>query len=308
MAVGFTDALPLDRNRDWGVRVPGERDRGVGAFVSVVSPGYLEALGIRVVAGRLITDADRTGGEPVVVIGQALAHALWPGADPLNRTLEVGDAKRHRVVGVVGDLRNLALDEAPPPQMYFPLAQNPSGYIGSLDLVVRATGDAPASRQVMAAAVRFVDPSQPIGRLRTLDDLVARAVSPRRFLLWLIGGFAVMALVLASLGIYGVIAQGVAQRRREIGIRLALGATAGEILRAVMGQALLLAIAGLAFGLIAAFALTKTIASLLYDLSATDTATHVAVTALLLLVTLLAALVPARRAARVDPATALRAE
>jgi predicted permease len=307
LAVGFTDALPLDRNRDWGVVVPGERNRGISAYVSLVSPGYLDALGVKVAEGRLFTDADRSDSEHVVVIGQALAHVLWPNTDALGRVLGLND-KTYRVVGVVGDLRNLALEETPQPQMYFALTQNPSGYIGSLDLVVRATTDAAAARQVMAAAVRGVDPAQPIGRLRTLDDLVARSVSPRRFLLALITAFAVMALVLASLGIYGVIAQGVAQRRREIGIRLALGATAGEILRAVIGQALLLALAGLALGLIATFALTKTIASLLYGLSATDAATHLIVVALLFTVALLAALVPARRAARVDPASALRAD
>jgi predicted permease len=304
-AVGFTDALPLDRNRDWSVRVPGEPDRNVTAMVAMISPGYLEALGVPVVAGRLFSDADHADGERVVLVGRTLARRLWNGADPIDRIVEVGRGRRHRVVGVVGDLRTEALDQAPGPQIYFLLVQNPSR---SLDLVVRAPADTSSVRRLMTDAVRSVDPAQPIGRLRTMDDLVATSVSPRRFLLWLIGGFAAMALVLASLGIYGVIAHGVTQRRREIGIRLALGATAGGVQRGVLAQAVWLALGGLALGSSAALALGQTLSTLLYGVSSSDLTTHATVAALLLVVAALAGYLPSRRAARVDPTVALRAE
>ncbi len=303
-AVGFTDALPLDRNRSWDVHPHGDRSRDEDANVAVVTPGYLEALGVKLIAGRLFDDTDRADGERVIVLGQTLATRLWPGADPLNHLVDVGK-DTPRVIGVIADVRQTALDEPPGPQAYFPLSQNP---IRSLDLVVRTAAEESASRQMLSTAVRSVDPAQPIGRVRTMNDLVDTAVSPRRFLLWLIGAFAAMALVLATLGIYGVVAHGVAQRRREIGIRVALGATAGEVQRAVIRQALTLALTGLTIGLIATYALTQIIVSLLYAVHATDPLTHAAVAALLLAIALLAGFIPARGAARIDPATALRAD
>jgi cell division protein FtsX len=182
----------------------------------------------------------------------------------------------------------------------------------SLDLVLRTTARHQAGAlqpaAIMRAAVGAVDRNQPVGRFRTMDDLVSRAVSARSFLLWLLGGFAAMALVLASLGVYGVMAYGVLQRKREIGIRMALGATAGAMQWAVLRQVLVLAILGLAIGLAGAFALGGVMASLLYEVESNDPTTLVSVVVLLVAVAAVAGYLPARRAAGVDPTVALRSE
>jgi ABC-type antimicrobial peptide transport system permease subunit len=179
--------------------------------------------------------------------------------------------------------------------------------MGSLDLVVRTSQDATGALALMRNAVRTVNPNQTIGKFRTMDDLVARAVSPRRFLLWLLAAFAAIALFLAALGIYGVIAYGVAQRRQEIGIRMALGASAASVLRSVLGHSIGLTVLGWMLGGLGAFALSRLLSSLLYETQATDLRIFLLVGIVLLLVTSLASYGPARRAARIDPAITLRA-
>jgi ABC-type antimicrobial peptide transport system permease subunit len=202
-------------------------------------------------------------------------------------------------------VRNTALEEAPRNQLYLPLTRNP---MLSLDLVVRTSASVAPILATIREAVHAADPSQPIGRFRTMDDLVARATSQRRFLLWLLGAFGAIALVLASLGTYGVIAYGVAQRRGEIGIRLALGAPAGSVQWTVLKRTMLFAAAGVAIGLAAAFVLGRSMTSLLYEVKSTDPATFVAVVFVLIVVAGLSSYLPARRAARVDPLVALRYE
>jgi cell division protein FtsX len=207
-------------------------------------------------------------------------------------------------VGIVGSVRQSSLDQQPGYEFYLPLQQYP---MGSLDLVVRTSQDATSALALMRNAVRTVNPNQTIGKFRTMEDLVARAVSPRRFLLWLLAAFAGIALFLAALGIYGVIAYGVAQRRQEIGIRMALGASATTVQGAVLKQSLGLMAAGWILGGLGALALSRLLASLLYETQPTDINTFLLVGFVLLLVTSVASYAPARRAARIDPAITLRA-
>jgi predicted permease len=306
-AAGLTDALPLDRNRTWGVRVPGRAypdGQAPLAFVYVVGPGYLRAMGIPLRQGRDFTESDLGEGPIVGLVNESLARVLFEGRDPIGQEAATGDT-RFTVAGVVADVRQSSLDETPAAQMYLPY-----GRVGGVSSEVILRSALPPSALVASvrSALRDFDPSLTASDVRPLTDLVDRAVSPRRFLLSLLAGFAGVGLLLASLGIYGVISYGVAQREQEIGVRMALGATAAAVRRQVLGETLQLAVAGLGLGLLAALALAQLIAALLYGTSPADPATFGVTAALLLGVAAIAGFVPALRASRVDPMTALRAE
>lgn len=306
-AAGLTDALPLDRNRTWDARVEGQvypDGQHPGAFVYVVGPGYLRAMGIPIRKGRDLSDRDTGDGPLSGVINESLARVLFQDREPLGQEAWTG-SNRFTVVGVVADVRQSSLDETPASQMYLPY-----GRVGgvSSEIVVRSTLPASTLVPSLRAAMRELDPTLAVSEVRPLTDLVDRAVSPRRFLLSLLGGFAGVGLLLASLGIYGVISYGVAQRVQEIGVRMALGATGGVVRRQVLRETLQLAVAGLGAGLLAALALSRVMAALLYDTSPADPATLAATAVLLLAVAAIAGYIPALRASRVDPMTALRAE
>ena len=305
--VGLTDALPLDRNRTWGVGVPGQ-DYPEGqypmAFVYVTGPGYFGAMGIPIIKGRDFNEHDTAESAPVGILNQSLARLLYGARDPIGQTAQTG-SNTFTVVGVVADVRQSSLDEAPATQMYMPLTR--SGGI-SADLIVRSTLPPAALVATVRSALAEVDRSMSIVEVRPLTELVERAVSPRKFLLSLLAGFAGIGLLLASLGIYGVVSYGVAQRVQEIGVRMALGATARSVRGLVLRETLRLAAVGIAIGLLASVALARLIAALLYDTSPADPITFVATGALLVAVAAVAGYVPAHRASRVDPMTALRAE
>ena len=308
-AAGITDALPLGRNRTWGAPARGvtyERGRFPFAFPRIVSDGYAPAMGIPLVAGRHILPSDTATSEPVIVINETMARALWPGQDPIGKYVLGGCAKERRVVGVVGDVRHLALEQESGNEMYIPMRQ--CGDQPSADLVVRSA--LPASR--LAAAIRArlqsVAPNLPGNDFRTLQQIVDRSVSPRRFLVLLLGGFAVFALVLASLGIYGLISYSVGQRTQEIGIRMALGASARDVQGGIIRQTLTLAAIGLVLGTAASWLTARSAAGLLFGVTARDPATFVAMLVVLTVVAAVAGYLPARRASRIDPMVALRAE
>jgi predicted permease len=306
-AAGLTDALPLDRNRTWGVGVPGQaypEGQYPMAFVYVTGPGYFRAMGIPLVKGRDFTEHDTGEGASVGILNESLARQLYGTQDPIGQTAQTGD-NTFTVVGVVADVRQSSLDEAAATQMYMPFARG--GGVSS-DLIVRSTLPPAALVASLRAALAEVDRSMSIVEVRPLTELVERAVSPRKFLLSLLGGFAGVGLLLASLGIYGVISYGVAQRGQEIGVRMALGATGSSVRALVLWETLRLALAGIAIGLLASFALARLIAAMLYDTSPADPMTFVATGALLVTVAAIAGYVPALRASRVDPMTALRAE
>jgi predicted permease len=305
-AAGLTDALPLGRNRSWGAPAKGQvypPGKFPNAFVRVVSDGYLKALGISLIAGRDISERDIPSGEPVIVVNETMARTLWPGQNAIGQLMRA--CGERRVVGVVGDVRHLALEQASGMEMYLPMRQCQD--ISSVDLVVRSSLPPAELAASVRAALTPIAPNIPGKDFRTLQQLVDKSVSPRRFVALLLGGFAMFALVLASLGIYGVISYGVNQRTQEIGIRMALGASASRLQAGIIGQTLGLAAAGILIGAVASRVLARALGGMLFGVTATDPLTFLGMPAILTMVAVAAGYLPARRASRIDPSIALRA-
>jgi predicted permease len=305
LAAGFTDALPFAGDRSWGVAGLGQvypRGHMPEAYIRVVSDGYFEAAGIPVREGRNFTDQDRATSEPVVIVNETLARTLWPGQAALGQ--KVSQNRGRRVVGVVADVRHEALETTGGSEMYLPMRQTAD--YSQIDLVVRTTLPENVLTAEVRAALRPVDPNLPVHAFQPLQDLVDRAVSPRRFLVVLLAGFAGFALLLASLGIYAVISQSVNQRTQEIGIRMALGASAADVQRRILFGTLGLVGLGLGLGLAISRLLTAALGSLLFGVTPGDPATFVGMAALLTAVAALAGYVPAWRASRIDPMVTLR--
>jgi putative ABC transport system permease protein len=266
-----------------------------------VTPGYFRTVGVRLLRGRDITARDRGDAPGVVVINEAFAKLHFPNEDPIGRRLVRGAwwpnmPSTFEIIGVIRDERFLGLATDADPATYFPHAQMP---FGDMNLIVEAHGDP-------APLIWAVDRDIPLDDLRTMDDLVGGSLARPRFVGLLLGLFAAAALLLAAMGIYGVLSYTVAQRTSEIGIRMALGAQRGEVVRAVVGQGLALTALGIAIGGAAAVALTRVLAGMLFGVSPTEPGVFAAVAALLVVVAGLAAWIPARNASRVDPLIALR--
>jgi putative ABC transport system permease protein len=276
-----------------------------------VSPGYFELMGIRLRRGRLFSAVDRMGTMPVAVIDESMARALWPGEDPLGKRLrdnDSGDAW-YTVVGVVGDIHESALKDDVHPEFYELTSQVPAASVPfMMRIVVRTDGDPLSLVSGIQDVVHHVDPNQPVSRIRTMDQVVANTLAGSRFSLLLLGLFAALALVLSIVGIYGVTSYAVAQRRRELGLRMALGAQRKGILGLVVRETGALAGLGIALGLAAALASTRLLGSLLFGVGAIDPATFLAASLGVLAISLSAAWLPGRRATRVDPIVALRTE
>jgi len=308
-SAGITDALPLGRNRSWGARAKGvayERGKSPTAFVRVVSEGYVAAMGIPVVAGRDLLTSDEAKTEPVMLVNQTTARTLWPGQDAIGQYILGPCAKERRVVGVVGDVRHLALEQEAGNEMYIPMRQCTD--LSSADLVVRSAVPPEQLAGTLRAALQPIAADLPRNDFRVLQQLVDRSVSPRRLVVLLLGGFAVFALVLASLGIYGLISYSVTQRTQEIGIRIALGASARHVQGRVVMQTLSLAATGMVCGAVASWLLARAAGGLLFGVTAADPGTFLGMLAVLGGAALVAGYLPARRASRVDPLVALRAE
>ena len=308
-AAGITDALPLGRNRTWGPRAKGvtyERGRFPSAFVRVVSDGYPAAMGIPIRAGRDIAPSDTPTSEPVIMVNETMARTLWPGQDPIGKIVLNACAPERRVIGVVGDVRHLALEQISGNEMYLPMRQCDD--VPSYDLVVRSTlAPAPLARAILEA-LKPLAPNLAGNAFRTLQQIMDASVSPRRFTVLLLGGFAAFALVLASLGIYALISYSVSQRTQEIGIRMALGATALDIQRQIVGQTLWLTAIGVTAGAAASWALARGLEGLLFEVTASDPRTYVGMLLVLTMVATIAGYLPARRASGIDPMAALRSE
>jgi putative ABC transport system permease protein len=307
-SAGLTDSLPLGRNRNWGIAAKGETyspDTYPVAFPRIVDPNYIRTMRIPLLAGREFTEHDNADSRKVLIINQTMASRLWPGHDPIGQ-IALNGGEEWQVVGVVGDVRHSALDQKAGLEMYFPMAQQPDW--GSMDLVIRAKLPIESLVSSVRTGIRSVDPDLPNSDFQTLEHIIDQTVSPRRFVTLLLGGFSLLALVLASLGIYGVISYSVNQRTNEIGIRIALGAQASSVLKLIIAQGARLALVGLALGLTSAFVLTRVLSSLLFGVGSTDPLTFAGIAVLLTAVALAACYVPARRATKVDPMVALRYE
>jgi putative ABC transport system permease protein len=246
----------------------------------------------------------------VVIVSEGLAKRYFPGMDPVGKRIDflgdVGKPVWSTIVGVVGDVKQRGLDDRQHSQFYVPYRQ--TGFAAGLTFVVRSTGSPSAVIGSIRNAVRRIDPQLAVYDLRTMEQVAARSVAERRFTTFLLALFAGLALVLACIGLYGVMAYSVTQRTQEIGIRMALGAQAGDVLRMILNQSVKLTIVGLIVGTLASVALTRFIASLLFDVDPTDPVTLISVSLLLAVVSILASYIPARRAARVNPVVALRYE
>jgi putative ABC transport system permease protein len=273
--------------------------------VQSVMPGYAAAMRIPVLAGREFDEHDDAPNAPkVVLINRALARRYWPNESAVGKRIWVGRVDQpFQVTGVLGDVRNLNLAEDVKPEMDFPYALLPGL---PLNLIVRTAGDPHAMTKAVEQCVLALDREQPVTAVRTMSEILEQGAAQPRFTTSLLSSLALAALALAIVGIYAAIAYSVTERMQEMGIRVALGADRGAILRLVLGRGMLLAGAGIAIGVAASFALTRLMASLLYRVSATDPATFAAAPALFALVALLASYVPARRATRVDPIETLR--
>jgi putative ABC transport system permease protein len=281
----------------------------VRAHPRLVTPGYLAMMGVPLVRGRFFTARDADGAPPVVIINEAAARRFWPDEDPIGKRIgfNIGPEPRLReIVGIVGDIKHAGLDADSNPEAYLPHLQTNFFSPASMNVVVRSASGAAIVAPLLRAAVAELDKDQPLGVIRSLDDLIAGSVAPRRLNLVLLVGFAAVALTLTAFGLYGVMAYLVAQRTREIGVRMALGATRSSVLQLVLRQAGVMALAGIAIGLVGALALTRFLATLLFGVSTTDPIVYAAVAALLSVVALLAVAIPSARATRVDPLSALR--
>lgn len=294
-AFNFEGHAPFNRNQDTPIPV------------GVVSPNYFKALSIPLIAGRTFDDHDTVEGPRVALINQATARRFYPNEDPVGKRISFGckEGLCRTIVGVVGNIKQEKLTAEATPEIYVPYLQLP---VAGMTLFVRSTSDPLTLVGPLRDQMRQLDKDQPLYHIRTLNQRLSESMAQPRSLMWLFSGFAVLALALTMVGIYGVISFSVAQRTHEIGIRMALGAERRNVLRLIIGQGLRLVGMGLVLGALAAFALTRLMVKLLYGVSATDPITFVAVGLLLAGVALLASYIPARRATKVDPLVALRYE
>ncbi len=283
---------------------------GAPILLDGVSPGYFQTMGIRLLKGRSFTESDSADAPRVAILSESFARQAFKGRDPLGQRIDYVEPgwlnpAELTVVGVVSDVRNAALDQEPLPELFTPDVQQP---FFIMTFVVRSKGDPRGLASDVRQAVLSVDKNQPLSELQTMDDVLATSIAPQRFRMLLIGLFALLALVLAGVGIYGLVAYSVAQRTHEIGVRMALGAQRRDVMKLLLGEGALLAVVGVGPGVAGAFWLTRFFSSLLFGVKPTDPVTFLLVSMVLVGVVLLASYIPARRAMRVDPMVALRHE
>ena len=311
-SAGAINYLPLTGMASaTGFRIVGRPDPGAGnelvTGVRVVDPHYFRSMGMPLLKGREFTERDNQQSPHVLIISQTLAQRYFPNEDPIGKKLNVEwhNTPSEEIVGVVGDILHDGLDARPEAMIYWPAARMPYQF---MTLVVRTDGDPMNMASTVIKEIRAMDPDQAVSDLRIMNTVVAESVSRQRFNMMLLGIFAAVALALAAVGIYGVMAYSVTQRTQEIGVRMALGASRNHVVRMVVGHGFILALAGVGFGLAAAFGLTRLMKSLLFGITATDPVTYAGLSLLLVTVAAIACYIPARRATRIDPLVALRYE
>ena len=312
VAAGSIGRLPMDGGNSGSWYYPADRPEPVASErprgdISVVSPDYFAAMRIPLMLGRDFASGDRIGSPHVAIINQTAARALFGGDNAVGRRLKVAwnDAREVEIVGVVADIRHGRLQASPEPCLFLPNAQQPFPFSA---LVIRTAGNPTAVASAVKAEIHALDPDQGIGRIESMETIIADTIAPSKIQTVLVGVFAALALTLASIGIYGVLACSVALRTREIGVRLALGASPLSACRFVAGQGCRLVAIGLTIGLGASGILTRFIRGLLFEVEPLDPAAFAAVTALVCLVAVAACAIPAARATRIDPAIVLRDE
>jgi putative ABC transport system permease protein len=314
-SVGAINTLPLDKGPTAGFRIEGRPpltpDKWPGGNYRTVSTDYFRAMNIPLVQGRAFSERDTETAPLVMIVNQALANRDFPNENPVGKRINLGntDAKGQlvwwEIIGVAANVRSLELREEATPEFYLSSLQDS---FTNMFVVVRTSVEPTAVAASVRRAAAEVDKSAAVSDVRTMERIVSAAVTQPRLNLFLLGLFSGIALLLSAAGIYGVTAYSVTQRTHEFGIRMALGAQVGDVLRMILKQGMLLISAGLAVGLLASFALTRLLRTLLFGVSVTDPLTFVAITSLLTLVALLACYIPARRATKVDPLVALRYE
>ena len=309
-SVAVSSGLPLRPSRYSPLLPEGSPEAPLGQrpifSIQAISEGFFETMGIPFLRGRAFRDADKEYAPQVAIINEAFARRFWPSESALGKRIFVGTAPQPAVVaGVVGNVKNIRLAVESVPELYYPMTQRPSP---SMNLVVRCAGDPRALAAPVRAQVFSIDKQQPVTNVRTMEQHLATSITPNRLTALLLVVFSAMALIVATVGLYGLIAYSTAQRTQEMGIRVALGALPGDLRRLVLRQGLLLGISGVSLGLAGSYGLSRLIESLLYEVSPTDAWTFGFCAVLLLAITLLASYVPARRAARCDPSLALRYE
>jgi putative ABC transport system permease protein len=313
-SAGVINYLPLQQwGYNGGITIEGQGPYEPGreplAEFRAISPDYFRTMGVPLVGGRFFTAQDQSNSAPVVIVNQALARRYLSGQDPIGKRIRaIGDDWR-TVVGVVGDVRQSGVTQAARAEVFVPTPQATwTGLTQTMSLAVRADAEPEALVSAVRNTVREIDPAQPVFNVKTMEAVVADSVSDRRLNMLLLGIFAAVALTLAVIGIYSVMSYTVSQHTREIGIRMALGAQPMDVLKLVVGQGMSLTLVGVGLGVTGAFGLTRLMASLLYGVTATDPLTFAVVSALMVIVALLACYLPARRATKVDPMVALRVE
>ena len=320
VGAGYTTAMPLTGMTAHGFTIEGQQaDPNVNwnAIHRQISPDYFRAMGIELRQGRAFNAGDDERAVPVVAVNETMARQFWPGENAIGKRFKAGALDSPEpwltIVGVVADVRQVGVDAPVKAEMYVPYRQfvresKVYPIFAPRDLVIRTTAEPLSLVPAVRLAVREVDPYQPLANIRTMDEVLERVTAQRRTGMTLLTAFAALALLLAALGIYGVLSYFVVQHTPEIGVRMALGAQRGDVLRLVLGKGMRLALAGIVIGLVGAFALTRLMESLLFGVSAVDPLTFAGVAGLLAIVALLACYIPARRAMKVDPMVALRYE
>jgi putative ABC transport system permease protein len=315
-SAGMVMSLPLTgSSMNRGFRVEGrpapKADENVTMDFQIVSPSYFSTLEIPIKQGRGLSGADTETSERVIVINSAMARRYWPNEDPVGKRMAIGESSKdtswRTIVGVVGDNRHASLSETPVPTAFISYHQDLESW-PRMGFVIKSKTDAASLTSAVRKELAAIDRSQPVYAIEPMENLLHTSVAQRRFIMLLLGSLSAIALILAMVGVYGVISFSVTERTQEIGIRMALGARAADVLRMVLGQAMRVTLIGIVIGLGAAFALTRLLASLLFEVSATDLRTFSIVAALLGAVALFACYIPARRATKVDPLVALRYE